>query len=94
MDKTELERIVRLEQLLENLSLRITAHEGVAKGREVRVNEKVQLMEQYIGFDRVLLEDFEKVTRQIKDIDSHLREMDEPDGWTLFGYELTLRRRW
>lgn len=94
MEKTESERLERLETLLENLSLRLTAHEGVAKNREVRVNTKVQLMEKYIGIDRVLPEEVETVTAQIKDLNSRLDERQKTSQWRIFGYELTLRKRW
>lgn len=94
MEKTEAERLERLEALLENLSLRLTAHEGVAKSRESRVNTKVQLMEQYIGIDRVLPEEFESVTAQVKDLNSRLDERQHTSSWRIFGYQLTLRKRW
>jgi flagellar capping protein FliD len=93
-EKTDSARLERLEQLLENLSLRLTAHEGVAKNRESRVNTKVQLMEQYIGIDRVLPEEVESLTAQIKDLNSRLKERQRTSYWRIFGYQLTLQKRW
>ena len=94
MEKTESERLERLEALMENMSLRLTSHEGVAKNREARVNTKVQLMEKYIGIDRVLPEEVETVTAQIKDLNSRMNERQRTSYWRIFGYELTLRKRW
>lgn len=94
MEKTESERLERLETLLENLSLRLTAHEGVAKNRESRVNTKVQLMEQYIGIDRVLPEEVESMTSQIKELNTRMSDRQNTSRWRIFGYELTLRKRW
>lgn len=94
MEKTESERLERVEVLLENLSLRLTAHEGVAKNREVRVNTKVQLMEKYIGIDRVLPEEVESLTAQFKDLNSRFSERQRTNQVRFFGYELILRKRW
>ena len=88
------ERIERLERLLENLSLKQSAHEGVAKQRESRVNVKVQLMEKYIGIDRVLPEEFESVAARLKEMERRLDERQNTSQWRLFGWQLTLRKRW
>lgn len=94
MEKTDTERLERLETLLENLSLRLTSHEGVAKNRESRVNTKVQLMEKYIGIDRVLPEEVESMTSQIKELHSRMDERQRTSYWRIFGYQLTLQKRW
>ena len=88
------ERIERLERLLENLSLKQSAHERVAKQREVRVNTKVQLMEKFIGIDRVLPEEVETVAERVKKMEQRLDERQNTSQWRLFGWQLTLRKRW